>query len=134
MAAQVCCVGMADFGCRECFQATAEAAWDARSKFTFVSELIDESHFHVVMLSCPRCGQHCVSVFTETIDWVDSEDPQYWSVLPLTLAESEALRAEPTPSRLESLGAGRCCLKFDSPKEGPRRVYWSRGPIRAGMQ
>ncbi len=115
-----------------CFQADAEAAWEARRKFTKVAELAAETHFDILILSCPGCGQSCVSVFTETIDWVDGEDPQYWQVLPLTLAEVEALRADPSKSRVESFGAGRRCLRFDHPKIGPKQIYWAAGPIRIG--
>jgi hypothetical protein len=57
--------GDEDFGCASCWPPTAADAWEARSTLTHVAELIDESHFHVMILACPRCSQNFVSVFTE---------------------------------------------------------------------
>jgi hypothetical protein len=57
-----------DFGCEHCWPSTADAAWEARGALTHVQDLIDESHFHVMILACPHCSQRFVSVFTETID------------------------------------------------------------------
>lgn len=64
-----------DFGCKRCWPPSAGAAWKARGALTHVAELIDESHFHVMILACPRCTQRFVSVFTETVDWADGDDP-----------------------------------------------------------
>ncbi len=41
----------------------------ARLKFTPVAKLVDESHFDISILACPVCGQRCVSIFTEMIDF-----------------------------------------------------------------
>ena len=82
------------FGCPACFQAEAAAAWDAMRQFPRLAHLVDESHFDIQILECPQCGHRGVQVFTETIDWADGDDPQYWSVVPLTLAESEELIAQ----------------------------------------
>ena len=65
-----------DFGCERCWPPIADAAWEARGGLTHVAELIDDSHFHVMILACPCCTQRFVSIFTETIDWEDGDDPQ----------------------------------------------------------
>ena len=119
-----------DFGCERCWPAAADAAWEARSALTHVAELIDESHLHVMILACSHCTQRFVSVFTETIDWVDGDDPQYWTLLPITEAEAADLdeqRDSLTEERLDALGRDRRCLRLDHPKAEARRVFWGTG-------
>ena len=82
-------------------------------------EDIDESHFHVMIQFCRNCSQRFVSVFTETVDWVDGDDPQYWTVLPITTEEAAQLverRASLTEGEVRALGSGRRCLQRDYPK------------------
>jgi hypothetical protein len=118
------------FGCKRCWPPAAEVAWEARGGLTPVDELIDESHFGVLMLACPHCAQRFLSVFTERVDWKDSDDPQYWTQLPLTEAEATDLlrdRASLTEAVLDALGPGRRCLRLEHPKGGPRRIVWGSG-------
>ena len=118
------------FGCARCWPDSAEAAWAAREGLPRVADLVDESHFHVMILACPDCAQRFVSVFTETIDWVDSEDPQYVSVLPITAVQADDLiqrRESLAESDIEALGPGRRCLRHDFPKREPKRCYWGTG-------
>jgi hypothetical protein len=119
------------FGCERCWPPVADAAWEARSASACVEELIDESHFHVMILACAGCNQRFVSVFAETVDWADSEDPQYWTLLPVTEAEALDLVEQGdslTETKLRSVGSGRRCLRRDFPKgaEAPRS-YWLTG-------
>ncbi len=123
-----------DFGCEQCWPPAADAAWEARGALTHVAELIDESHFHVMILACPRCPQRFISVFTETIDWVDGDDPQYWTLLPITAAEAADLvqqRASLPETMLNALGPGRRALRLDHPKASAPRLFWGTG-IRVG--
>lgn len=123
-----------EFGCGLCWPADAHAAWGARGGLGRQKELIDESHFIVAILACPRCGQRYVSIFTEMIDWGDGNDPQYWTLLPITEAEAEGLIRQETSlneTSLNALGTGRRSLHRDYPKEGPPRVFWGSG-IRVG--
>jgi hypothetical protein len=118
------------FGCERCWPATADAATEARRTLVHEAELIEESHFHVMILACPSCAQRYVSVFTETIDWEDGEDPQYWTTLPLTPAETADLvrRADSiTEATLDALGPGRRSLQRDHPKGAEARSYWRTG-------
>jgi hypothetical protein len=118
------------FGCERCWPPDAEAAWEARRTLTHVADLIDESHFHVMTLACPLCSQRFVSVFTETIDWVDGEDPQYWTLMPITGAEAADLvrqQASLNETILNALGPGRRSLGRDFPKGDARRVFWGSG-------
>jgi hypothetical protein len=80
------------------------------------------------------CSQRFVSVFTETVDWADSEDPQYWAVLPLTRAEATDLtqRIGSLFERdLAELGPDRRCLRRDHPKGEEPSHRWSAG-MRVG--
>lgn len=129
-------MGMGEgFGCKSCWPLDAETAWEARTRLAHYVELIDESHFHVMILGCPHCAQRFVSVFTEIIDWKDGDDPQYWTLLPVTAEEADNLvrqRESLAESDLDALGPGRRSLSFDSPKGFARNVYWSTG-IQVGM-
>src|SRR5262245_17487855 len=118
------------FGCERCWPSAADAAWEARSQLRREVELIDESHFHVMILVCPECSQPFVSVFTEEIDWVEGEDPQSWTLLPTTPQEVAYLRqfgTALTEATLNALGKGRRSLRRDHPKEGDPRCFWSTG-------
>ena len=121
-----------EFGCQLCWPADARAAWAARDRLTRLKELIDESHFIVATLVCPRCDQRYVSIFTELIDWENGEDPQYWTLMPITEAEAEGLAQQETflnEDSLNALGPGRRCLRRDHPKVGPPQVFWGRGVL-----
>jgi hypothetical protein len=118
------------FGCTRCWPSKAEEAWEARDRLTRVQNLIDESHFHVMILACSRCTQRFVSIFTEMVDWVDGEDPMYWTLMPITETEAADLvqrRSSLTEADLNALGPGRRCLQRDYPKEGPKRISWGTG-------
>lgn len=121
-----------EFGCQLCWPADARAAWGARDRLTRLKELIDESHFIVATLVCPLCDQRYVSIFTELIDWEEGEDPQYWTLMPITEAEAEGLTQQETflnEDSLNALGPGRRCLRRDHPKAGPPQVFWGRGVL-----
>jgi len=123
------------FGCECCFQTSAEAASEARRGFVQLARLVDESHLVVKILACTHCGQRCVSVFTEMIDWSGGDDAQYWSLLPLTLEESEQLLAQGEqvePRLIESLGSARRYLQVDFPTGKPKRVLWAEGGLMIG--
>ena len=118
------------FGCRRCWPASAEVAWEAISLLSREVELIDESHFHIMIRSCRVCSQRFVSVFTESIDWADGEDPQYWTILPITVPEARELTGRSgslTENDLDSLAANRQSLRHDSPKGEVPRTFWATG-------
>jgi len=119
-----------DFGCAHCWPASADDAWEARRALDREEDLIGESHFHVMILACGRCGQRFVSVFTEMIDWVDGDDPQYWTLLPLTDEEATLLARRGgavAEAQLNALGPERRCLRRDYPKASSPRCSWGTG-------
>jgi len=116
-----------EIGCANCWPPSADEAWEARSSLPVTAELIDESHFHVTLRKCPACAQSFVSIFTETIDWVDGDDPQYWTLKPITPAEAADLVPQGgslTEASIDALGSGRRCLQHDHPKGEEARSYW----------
>lgn len=118
------------FGCRECWPPGADAAWAARSSLGRAAELIDESHLGVSLLACAGCGQQFVSVFVEEVDWVDADDPQYWTLMPITQEEAAEILRLPHAligATLEGLGAARRSLRVAHPKGEPRRIFWGTG-------
>lgn len=120
-----------NFGCSRCWPPGPEAAWQARGALRRAAELVDESHLHVLILACPACSQSFLSVFTEIVDWADSDDSQFWSLLPLTPPEAAALQAS-APPPWQSFGSGRRTLHRDCPKGAHPSVYWSEAPGPAG--
>jgi hypothetical protein len=119
-----------EFGCKSCWPDDADAAWKARGGLSDAGRVVDESHFGVRILACPRCRQRFVSIFTETIDWTGGDDPQYWTLLPLTEEEAAELAAaeeEGIERKLNSLGPGRRCLERDYPKGSSPRNHWGSG-------
>lgn len=119
-----------DFGCSACWPRDANAAWDARAKFAHLHQLADDSHFRVMILGCPLCQQRYVSVFTEMIDWNDRDDPQHWTLLPITASEADDLlskRSTLAHAHLNTLGPGRRCLRRDHPSGEAARTWWGQG-------
>ena len=119
-----------EFGCAQCWPPAADAAWAAPGARTRVAELIDESHFAVSILACPRCSQRFVKIFTESIDWADGDDPQYWTLMPITAAEAADLARQQSSLKeadLNALGRGRRSLRRDCPKGVTQSIYWGTG-------
>ena len=119
-----------EFGCALCWPASAEAAHAASRSLAADVELVDESHFRVVVRRCRACAQQYVSVFAESIDWARGEDPQYWARLPVTAAEVVALARRGSAldeATLSGLGPGRRCLRHEHPAAEPPRSSWAAG-------
>jgi hypothetical protein len=115
------------FGCRKCWPNRAGAVWKSRHLLEKEIDLIDESHFHVMILACRSCGQRFVSVFTEKIDWDGGDGAQSWSLMPITVEEQANFSATLSEAELERLGPGRRCLEHDHPTGERARTNWTFG-------
>ena len=114
-------------GCAICWPQDPAAAWEARASLALVKELLDESHDRITVRACPVCSQHFLSIFQESVDWTDGDDPQYWQLMPLRLSETVALSIVPgseLAAALARLPHGRATLHRDAPKGAPVTVYW----------
>lgn len=124
-----------DYGCERCWPHEAPAAWEAKQSLVKVADLVNESHYHVMILLCPYCRQNFLSVFTEWVDWAGGEDPMYWTVVPVTAGEVAALTdltSAPRDADLETMASNRRSLLRDFPKDASKsRVCWSVG-LRIG--
>ena len=118
------------FGCAQCWPLAAETALEVSKSLTPGQDVIDDSHLGVMIRTCPSCGQHFVAVFLEHIDWQDGDDSQYWTLMPITEAESVdllAMNKVAAIARLNGLPSQRRCLQKDHPKGGPDTVSWGSG-------
>lgn len=120
-----------NFGCNRCWPSSAEAAWEARGQLEREDLLVDEAHYRVMILTCAACAQRFISIFTEKIDWVDGEDPQFWTVVPLTQQEAADLscrRGSLSDGELISLAPDRRSLRRDYPKGADKpSLFWATG-------
>ena len=97
------------FGCDACYGADAQAAWrHFRDEMDSDPPLMDDPHFIVRIARCRQCAQSLVRIFTEFVDWVGGDDPQYITIMPVTDAEAAALANGAIPVlRAGKLGSGR---------------------------
>jgi hypothetical protein len=118
-----------EFGCDRCWPSSAEAADAARRTLRIEAELVDESHFRITIRACPGCSQRFVSLFTEMIDWKGGDDAQYWTLMPVTQAETADLvgGGSLSESALNTLAGGRRSLFHDHPTGKPARTGWGTG-------
>jgi hypothetical protein len=123
--------GADQFGCAQCWPSSVEAAWAARATLRRTACLIQQSHWSVTLLTCAACAQGFLAIFTETIDWTDGDDPQYWTVMPVTPAEATALvqcTDALTESTVYALAPDRRVLQRDYPKGAAQptlhRIKW----------
>lgn len=118
------------YGCLKCWPESADLAWDARQRLKSEADLVDESHFHLLILRCPDCSQAFLSVFMESIDWKDGDDPQFWSIVPITGPELKSLsKTSPTEGDLAGLASGRRSLFRAAPKGDSRVNRWASGVV-----
>ncbi|MBL9031782.1 MAG: hypothetical protein JNM80_08750 [Phycisphaerae bacterium] len=113
-----------------CLNDDPRIALDALRAATTLRVLIDESHFIVSTRRCPLCGRCFLSIFTETIDWADGDDPQVWTCVPLESHELDRLHAaadrEPiTEDHLLGLSIRRRILVRRAPKAQPESADWA---------
>ena len=121
-----------NYGCPKCWPESAEAAWEARRQFERRRELIEESHFHVLILACSACGQAFLSVSTELIDY-GGDDSQGWMLMPLTAEEERALIDLPESEvdrAIYAIGEDRRSLWKIHPRGTSAWCAWSRGVVR----
>lgn len=115
----------------ECLSPAADVAYAAARAAIVYRQLIDESHFIVTVRRCP-CGQHWLQAFCETVDWVDSNDPQSRVLIPLDELEATrlaGLRPDACESDLGPFGGERRYLLWDHPRQGEPTVKWVAGPV-----
>jgi hypothetical protein len=92
-----------------------------RASFELLETFVKDDHWWRYLLKCRECGQLYAFEFLEEIDWVNSDDPQYSTWVPVeTEEEIERLRS-----------AGQLDFRMfppylckDWPKGGKQKIYW----------
>ena len=92
--------------------------------FELLETFVEESHWWRYLLKCRECGQLYFFEFLEEVDWVDGDDPQFCTWIPIdTGAEAEPMK---TAAQL-SMRTFIPHLADDRPKGEKRKVYWVTG-------
>ena len=118
------------YGCPKCWPESAEAAWEVGLKIKRRHELVNESHFHVMILTCGSCRQPFLWVFTELTDWDAADDSQAWIRVPLTADEERSLRGLPEDAiepTIYGIGENRRSLRRIYPRGMTAGCSWGRG-------
>ena len=89
--------------------------------FEHIETYVDDVHFSRSLVRCKRCGQHYLKEFYETVDWVDSNDPQFLTWLPVENAEEAEKINRSNPEGIPYVWPQ---LKSDWPKDGEKKIYW----------
>lgn len=64
-----------------------------KNRFEVIDTYVNESHHWRYLLKCRECGQLYFFEFYEEIDWVNGNDPQYSTYIPIeTKDEIETLK------------------------------------------
>ena len=97
-------------------------AQDITGPMETVKAYQDESHLIRMLYRCPRCGQLYFYEFYEEIDWVDSEDPQWRTMIPVADETSGDLLNRMPPMSFGAYPA----IRMDYPKEAtaPGQPHW----------
>ncbi len=91
--------------------------------------MVDEPHRIASVLHCRVCEQLFVSVFSETVDWEEGQDPQQWTLMPISADEARHLvgrGSELTDRDLIGLEPRRS-LVVEHPKDATIRMRWGLG-------
>lgn len=94
---------------------------DLDNAFDVVHTFSDGSHFGRELVKCKQCQQLYLKEFYEQIDWIDGEDPQYLTYIPVeNMKEAELINQV----GLWEFQTFAPCIKRDWPKGKPRKIYW----------
>jgi hypothetical protein len=85
----------------------------------------------VTLKACLDCRQLFVSVFCESVDFVNGNDPQGFLVVPISADEAQTLRGldeSATERAVLALTPKRRCLDAYWPSSGPKDIAFCEGP------
>ncbi len=94
---------------------------DLDDAFDVVKTFSEESHHSRRLVRCKECGQLYLKEFFEEIDWVDGDDPQYVTYIPV--------RDEREAEEIDKVGIWEFQtfsprINRDYPKGKPKKNYW----------
>jgi (p)ppGpp synthase/HD superfamily hydrolase len=94
---------------------------DLNTAFDELHTFSQDSHFSRKLVRCKDCGQLYLKEFFEEIDWVDGEDPQYITYVPVMSMEDAE---EVNKARVWELQKFSPRLNSDYPKDKPKLIHW----------
>jgi len=92
--------------------------------FKLLETFVKESHWWRYLLECRECGQLYFFEFQEEVDWVDGDDPQYCTWIPIDTDEQVQRLKMAAPLDLRMFLPHLC---DDRPKGEKRKVHWVTG-------
>jgi len=96
-------------------------------QFELVMTYEKESHNWTYLLKCRECGQFYLFHFYEEIDWVEGNDPQYCTYIPVEIdGEVEKLSKGTVPLELLQYSTLSPRLHIDYPGDAEKsNIYWT---------
>lgn len=95
-----------------------------KDNFELIETYVDESHLERCLLKCSECGQFYFFEFYEEIDWIDGNDPQYSTYIPVETNEEIETLKKCSPLELLQFFPR---LQIDFPKEAKEPKVWWNG-------
>ena len=97
---------------------------DLAEALTVVETFLDEPHQTRDLRKCRFCGQLYFHEFLDWVDWVNGDDPQFQTYIPVASREEIGPLLQADEFALQSFSPR---LLADYPKEpGPFRIQWIR--------
>lgn len=94
---------------------------DLDNAFDVVETFSKDSHFSRRLIKCKDCGQLYLREFYEEIDWIDGEDPQYMTYIPVkSKKEAKAINQ----AGLFEFQTFFPKINMNWPKDKPRTIRW----------
>lgn len=94
---------------------------DLDNIFDILQTYSEDSHFSRRLVKCKQCEQLYIKEFYEKIDWVDGEDSQYVTYIPVKNAEEAETISKVGLWEFQTFSPR---INRDWPKGKPRRIYW----------
>jgi hypothetical protein len=104
-------------------------AKDLHDSFAVVERFVEEPHHSRSLRRCKECGQLYFHEFYEWVDWVNGNDPQYQTYIPVESRDEIETLLNATKFTLLAFSPR---LQSDFPKDAQEpKVYWIRGSVTA---
>lgn len=94
---------------------------DLDNAFDVIQTFSEDSHFSRRVITCKQCGQLYLKEFYEEIDWVDGEDPQYVTYIPISGIEEAEMINRVGLWEFQTFSPR---INRNWPKDKPRKIYW----------
>lgn len=94
---------------------------DLDNAFDILKTYSEDSHFSRRLVRCKKCTQLYIKEFYEEIDWIDGEDPQYITYIPVINEKEAEIINEVDLWEFQTFSPR---LNRDYPKGKPRKIYW----------